>query len=373
MGTAGPGIVMLHGPVARLDREEDKVVIAICCEVEEQKAEQFKDHWPLWTVAIVSAARRWLRHEDRRGHPSVEKASVFHGHRDDIEQGRTCGMQIAVASGKGGTGKTTVATNLAFVAEHGMSFWIELGGKRILFDTGQGNVLSANARRLGIRLEQIDAIAISHGHYDHTGGLGDALQNSRVTTVYAHPAAFEPKFARNPDGTAREIGMPSLDERMVREMAELVWVQKPTEVGEGLRLTGPVPRTSSFEDTGGAFFKDHACTEPDPLVDDQAAFLETPAGTVVILGCAHAGVINTLLYVQTLTDNRSIHTVIGGMHLLNVSPERMDRTMAELRRLDVQRLLPCHCTGFAAMARLWNEFPERCVACPVGTVVEVPG
>jgi 7,8-dihydropterin-6-yl-methyl-4-(beta-D-ribofuranosyl)aminobenzene 5'-phosphate synthase len=259
------------------------------------------------------------------------------------------------------------------LAEHGLSFWIELGGKRILFDTGQGKVLIGNARRFGIRLELVDAIALSHGHYDHTGGLGDALRSARRTTVCAHPAAFEPKYARNPDGTARSIGMPSLDEQMIRDRAELVRVEGPTEVCEGLRLTGPVPRTTDFEDTGGAFFKDQDCTEPDDLVDDQAAFIETPAGAVVILGCAHAGVINTLVRIQSLTNARAIHTVIGGMHLLSASAERMDKTVAELRRLDVQQLLPCHCTGFAAMARFWNEFPGRCAACPVGTVVEVKG
>jgi len=271
---------------------------------------------------------------------------------------------------------TVLAENTAggrgLLGEHGLSFWIELGGKRILFDTGQGHVLLRNARRLGIRLDRIDAVALSHGHYDHTGGLGDVLRNSRATTVYAHPAAFEAKYARNPDGGAHDVGMPGLDEERVRDMAELVLVERPTEVCGGLYLTGPVQRTTDFEDTGGAFFKDQACTEPDSLVDDQAAFIETQVGTVVVLGCAHAGVINTLRYVQTLTGNRPIHTVIGGMHLLKAGPERMDKTVTELRRLDVRRLLPCHCTGFAAMARLWQEFPGRCAACPVGTVVEVP-
>ena len=256
------------------------------------------------------------------------------------------------------------------LAEHGLSFWIELSGKRILFDTGQGKVLSGNARLLGIRLEMMDAIVLSHGHYDHTGGLRDVLRSPRRIPVYAHPAALEPKYARNRDGTARDVGMPALDEQMVREKAELVWVEEPTEVCKGLCLTGPVARTNNFEDTGGAFFKDPSCTEPDELVDDQAAFIETSVGTVVILGCAHAGVINTLRHVQTLTDSRPVRTVIGGMHLLNASPERMDKTVAELRRLNVQRLLPCHCTGFAAMARLWNDLPGRCLGCPVGTVIE---
>ena len=258
------------------------------------------------------------------------------------------------------------------LGEHGLSFWIELNGKRFLFDTGQGHVLLNNARRLGIGLDHFDAIALSHGHYDHTGGLGEVLRSSRATTVYAHPAAFEAKYARNPDGSARDVGMPGLDEEMIRDMAELVLVEEPVKLCRGLHLTGPVPRTTDFEDTGGAFFKDRACVEPDPLVDDQAAFIETQASTVVILGCAHAGVINTLRHVQSLTGNRPVHTVIGGMHLLHASPERMDKTVDELRRLDVQRLLPCHCTGMAAVARLWQEFPGRCAACPVGTILEVP-
>jgi len=277
-----------------------------------------------------------------------------------------------------GSGRITVlvdntAGGRGLLAEHGLSFWIAHGNKSILFDTGQSHVLMVNARRLGVRLEQVDATVLSHGHYDHTGGLGKVLQHAHTTTVYAHPAVFEPKFARGPEGTAYDIGLPTLNDRAVRDMADLVWVEKPVEINGSLRLTGPIPRTNGFEDTGGPFFRDKACTKPDRLTDDQAAFIETKAGTVVVLGCAHAGVINTLQYVQTLTGNQPIHTVIGGMHLVNASPERMDKTVAELRRLNVQHLLPCHCTGFDAAARLWHEFPGRCTICPVGTSVEVPG
>jgi len=256
------------------------------------------------------------------------------------------------------------------LAEHGLSFWIELGSRKILFDTGQGHVLTRNARQLGFHLEQAEAVIISHGHYDHTGGLSETLRLARQTRVYAHPAALAPKYARNTDGSSKEIGIPLLNEQKIREQADLILTEKPVEIGEGLFLTGPVPRRTDFEDVGGQYFTDPDCLRPDALTDDQSAFIETPAGTVVILGCAHAGVINTLNYIRELTGNRRIHTVLGGMHLLAAGPERMHKTVVGLRRIDVKRLIPCHCTGFAAMARLWHEFPDQCALCHVGTVFD---
>lgn len=256
------------------------------------------------------------------------------------------------------------AGKMGLLAEHGLAFWIELDGKRILFDTGQGNVLVHNARRLGIALAEADFIILSHGHYDHTGGLGDAPPRP----LHAHPAAFEPKYRRNADGSSRPIGMP-----VSGFAGERVLVTEPTRLTERLWLTGPVPRRTDFEDPGGPFFLDDACTRPDPLADDQAAFVETSLGTVAILGCAHAGIVNTLRWIRELTGHRPIHTVIGGTHLVNPSPERLDRTVDELRPLGIQRLLPCHCTGFPAQVRLWNEFPDLCAICPTGTSLGFPG
>jgi 7,8-dihydropterin-6-yl-methyl-4-(beta-D-ribofuranosyl)aminobenzene 5'-phosphate synthase len=259
-----------------------------------------------------------------------------------------------------------IVTGCRLLAEQGLAFWIETDRNKILFDTGQGYVLKNNAQILGVSLEATDAIVLSHGHYDHTGGLSDVLLSSEKTRVYVHPEAFAPKYIRRPDGAASNIGMPSRSEMDLRTKAELILVEEPTEIGEGFWITGPIPRANDYEDTGGPFFRDKDCREPDPLTDDQAAFLETKNGIVVILGCAHAGVINTVNFIQTLTSNRPILALMGGMHLLNAGPRRMERTIAELRRLNIPHLMPCHCTGFAAMARLWREFPERYEACSVG-------
>lgn len=257
------------------------------------------------------------------------------------------------------------------LAEHGLSFLIETERNKILFDTGQGLALRHNTEKLNVDLKIIDAVVLSHGHYDHTGGLTFALNCMNCPRLYVHPEAFSLKYARNPDGSAREVGMTAGNKITAGELAEIILVEEKTEIAPGLFLTGPVPRTTGFEDTGGAFFKDPDCRTPDDLPDDQAAFIETKNGTIVILGCAHSGVINTLRHVQALTGNRPIHSVIGGMHLLNAGAVRMDQTVAELRRFNIQRLIPCHCTGFAAMVRLWNEFPGKCETCPVGTVIQI--
>ncbi len=264
------------------------------------------------------------------------------------------------------------AGRLGVLAEHGLSYLIETGGGKILMDTGQGFVLERNLERLDLSLADVKTVALSHGHYDHTGGLSTALAMMDSPTVYAHPAAIEPKFSRNADGSGRTIGIPETSKDALLR-AEWIHTAEPTELPGGLRLTGAVPRITSFEDTGGPFYRDPACTVADPIKDDQSAFIETDCGTIVILGCAHSGIINTLLYIQKLTNHRPIHTVIGGMHLHSASAERMDQTVQKLRELNIQSLFPCHCTGFAAAARLWSEFPNSVHACPIGTVVSVGG
>jgi 7,8-dihydropterin-6-yl-methyl-4-(beta-D-ribofuranosyl)aminobenzene 5'-phosphate synthase len=267
---------------------------------------------------------------------------------------------------------TTLVENSVFrpglLAEHGLAFWIEYNGLRILFDTGQGQVLEHNARALGIQLEDMDMLALSHGHYDHTGGLPAVLRHTRPVDVFLHAAARQPKYTSVKGGSAREVGM-SEAARSALELphVRLHHLDRPLQIADGIMLTGPIPRVSSLEDTGGRFFLDAACTQSDSLVDDQALILEADRGVIVVLGCAHAGVISTLRYVQQITHGRPVQAVIGGMHLIHASTKRIETTIHELHQQKVQRLTLAHCTGVGATVALWNAFPRRCDACHVGS------
>lgn len=257
-------------------------------------------------------------------------------------------------------------------AEHGLAFWIDMGSRRILFDTGQSDLMIANARKLGVVLHTVDTIALSHGHYDHCGGLADALANTAdATTVYAHPSALRPKY-RQTDAGAKNIGMPVRCREALRQGGvNLRAVTVPTEIAPGLILTGEIPRSHSEEQNEPWFCLDTKGRHIDPFQDDQALFLRTTGGTVVLLGCAHAGVINTLDYIRHLTGGQPFRAILGGMHLHSASDERIAWTMESLRRFAIEKFYPLHCTGMKAVAALWTAFPGRCFPCGVGITLKL--
>ena len=191
------------------------------------------------------------------------------------------------------------------MAEHGLSFWIEYGSQNILFDTGQTNALVKNAELLDIDLSKTNAVILSHGHYDHTGGLEAVLNAAPQATVYLHPDAPKIRYSCPPGKNPKDISMPPGTCQKIAESVSkgaVIYTPKPESICPGIRVTGTIPRMTNYEDTGGPFYLDKKSNTKDALNDDQALMISTAKGLIVILGCAHAGIVNTLEYIKTLTQ-----------------------------------------------------------------------
>lgn len=257
---------------------------------------------------------------------------------------------------------TILADNRAgegLLAEHGLSMWIESDGKRVLFDTGQG-ALEFNARVLGVDLRETDVLVLSHGHYDHTGGIPVVLRDARGAEIFCHPGVAIARYAIR-DGKAKPIQMPreAMTSMEKSPPERLHPVQRPVILSGRVGLTGPIPRATDFEDTGGPFFLDPEGEAADPIEDDLALWIRTEDGLVVCAGCSHAGIVNTLDHVRGLAGGQRIRAVIGGLHLIEASRRRLDRTIGALRLMEPDIIVPCHCTGEKAVAALKDAFGER--------------
>ncbi len=247
--------------------------------------------------------------------------------------------------------------NVGLIGEWGLSILIEADGLKILFDTGQSFSVTHNARVLKINLSTIDKIVISHGHFDHTGGMCEVLSQTAEIDIIAHPDALRPKFAVR-DDTEMSIGIPFSRQKLEDLGARFNLTKVPIWITDNIVTSGEIPMFTDYEqiDTG-LFIKKDKSLQPDPLRDDLSMAIRTELGLAVILGCAHRGMINIIRHFQKITGEDRIYCVIGGTHLLNATQERLTKTVADLKETGIQRLGVSHCTGFNASRWLANEFP----------------
>ena len=270
---------------------------------------------------------------------------------------------------------TTLSENTAgmpgVIAEWGLSILAETDDLKILMDTGLSISVPHNAPRLGVDLATVDKIVLSHGHYDHTGGLWEVLAKTGKVEIIAHPDIFAAKYARYGE-QARYVGIPFSREAL-EALASLTLSREPVWITEDIVTTGEIPMITEYEEIDPPLrVKEGGELVPDPLRDDRALIIKTDAGLVVITGCAHRGIINTLYHARELTGVDVVHTVVGGTHLFLASEERVLLTAAALREFGVRRLGVSHCTGMPAAMMLAQEFGDIFFFNNTGTRITVP-
>jgi 7,8-dihydropterin-6-yl-methyl-4-(beta-D-ribofuranosyl)aminobenzene 5'-phosphate synthase len=263
----------------------------------------------------------------------------------------------------------TLVENLAYKqgtkGEHGLSFLVKAGGKQILFDTGQSDLLFDNAKILNVDLEKVDAVVISHGHYDHTGGLEAFFRINDQAPVWLKPGALEQKLSKS-TGEARYIGIDKAISRDYRDRFH--FVTESFEIAPQLMIVPSIGHYYGFEQPSFAMLVEKEGQVENDLFEDELFMVKDhPEGLTVLAGCAHRGIANICRSAMELTANERIKLVLGGTHLKGASSGRIKKTVKAFEELPVEKYGLCHCTGLPAFISFASTFGEAVRYAHVGT------
>ena len=267
----------------------------------------------------------------------------------------------------------TAAMKEGIQAEHGFSVLLETDETLLLFDTGQSDVFWHNAEILGKDLTKIDRVVLSHGHYDHTGGLGRLARVGIPYEIAAHRDLFIPRYKKQKDGTLKYIGCPYHRDHLESRGLAFRFVESRVEVGPGVFFVSEVPRETEFEKGDPLLVARDGAGRviPDPFRDDGSLYVRTPHGLVVILGCSHRGMVNILTRILTLEGDVPILCVIGGTHLSRVDPSQTADTIDALRDMQVRAVGVSHCTGPEAAEEMSRAFGPEFFRAMAGVVIKI--
>ncbi len=256
------------------------------------------------------------------------------------------------------------------LGEHGFSVYLETSKGNFLFDTGRGKAIIHNAVECRKDLKRLKKVILSHGHADHTGGLPEVLRFHDQIDVLGHPDIFLNRFRMDGKGNRKYGGIPYTRGYLEKKGARYSFNTESIEIDSGIYLTGEVPRTTEFEggDIGNRFADRNGEIVPEVISDDQAMAIKTKRGILIVLGCAHSGMINTINHVVQITDVDTIFGIVGGTHLDFSGEAQLEETIEALKTYEIQNLIPAHCTGLSASIRLREQFSNNFQFSCVGKV-----
>jgi 7,8-dihydropterin-6-yl-methyl-4-(beta-D-ribofuranosyl)aminobenzene 5'-phosphate synthase len=258
------------------------------------------------------------------------------------------------------------------IKEHGFSIWIEVSDHIILFDTGQGQTLIHNSASLGCDLSLADALILSHGHYDHTGGVPYVLKHNPSIKIYCHSHVVHTRYVIRDGAVPKDISMPQMAKSAILGLptGQVCWIAHPERIYPNIGLSGHIPQSHPLENTSGPFYLYPEGTRQDTLEDDMAMWIQSDRGLVIITGCCHSGLINTVNHIRRISGQEKISAIIGGFHLAHASLQRLETTCHALKEWNVDTIIPCHCTGDEAAAFMQKELVGKVVQGHAGLIWE---
>ncbi len=277
------------------------------------------------------------------------------------------------------TKRYRVIPGMSIHAEHGLSYYVEtvVNGKTsgCMFDYGLDPIgVMNNIGLLGLDLGKANAFSLSHGHFDHWMGAVSILKQNqtkiaRGTPFYLGEEAFARRYVLNPGASEpTDIGQLKKDDIEAIGL-RVVEVKGPTEIIPGAYFTGNIPRITSYEKVPpNLLIKRGEKPEPDDFHGEQALFFNLKGkGLVVLSGCAHSGIVNTVKQAQKVADIDKIHAVLGGFHLIGAKPEIIQNTVADIKAMKPDYIAPTHCTGFEGIVAFGKEMPAQFILNTAGT------